>query len=168
MKCEKCNQNEAILHYTTNINGEVSEAHLCADCAKAEGFGELMQKNWFGFENHSLFDHGFGRDLLGGSLFDDFFGGSMFPGFGRGLMAPSIAFPRIRIRLDDPSRGAAAPAETAVSSDDRIPADAGEEIRRKREINALKHQLEEAVRAEEFERCVELQKQIRELEAKEA
>ena len=167
MKCEKCNQNEAILHYTTNINGEISEAHLCADCAKAEGFGDMLQENWFSFENRALFDHGFGHGLIGGSLFDDFFGGSMFPSFGRSLMAPSVAFPRIRIRLDDPRKTGAVPERAAVSSDEKIPEDAGEEIRRKREINALKHQLEQAIRAEEFEKCVELQKQIRELETKE-
>ena len=167
MKCEKCNQNEAILHYTTNINGETSEAHLCADCAKAEGFGEMLQKSWFGFENRSLFPSVFGRSLMGGSLFDDVFGGGLFSGFGRSLMAPTISFPAIRIRVDEGGQRAAVQERTAVSSDEKIPEDAGEEIRRKRELNALRHQLEEAIRAEEFETCVELQKQIRAMEAEE-
>ena len=165
MKCEKCNQNEAILHYTTNINGEVSERHLCAECAKAEGFGDMLHDNLFGFGN-SLFDSSFGHELMGGSLFDSFFGGSMFPSFGRSLMAPSIAFPRIQVTLDDRQHRAAAPGQTAVSSDEKIPQDAGDDIRRKRELNALKHQLDQAIRAEEFEKCIELRKKIQELEQK--
>lgn len=163
MKCEKCNQNEAILHYTTNINGEVSERHLCADCAQAEGFGDMLHSNLFNFGN-SFFNQSFGRELMGGSLFDNFFGGSMFPSFGRSLMAPSIAFPRIQVTLDDRRQRAAAPGRATVSSDEKIPQDAGDDIRRKRELNALKHQLDQAIRAEEFEKCIELRQKIQELE----
>ena len=166
MKCEKCNQNEAILHYTMNINGEVSERHLCADCAQAEGFGDMLQGNLFQFGN-SLFDRSFGYNSIGGSLFDSFFGGSLFPSFGRSLLAPSIAFPRIQVTLDDRRQNTAAPGQATVSADEKIPQDAGNDIRQKRELNALKHQLEEAIRAEEFEKCIELRQKIRELEKKE-
>lgn len=34
MLCEKCNENEATVHYTEFINGVKSEHHLCAECAK--------------------------------------------------------------------------------------------------------------------------------------
>ena len=33
MKCDRCGKNEATFHYKTNINGRVTEAHLCPDCA---------------------------------------------------------------------------------------------------------------------------------------
>lgn len=165
MKCERCNQNEAVLHYTTNINGEVSERHLCAECAQAEGFGDMLHSNLFGFGD-SLFDPGFGYNQMGRSLLDNFFGGTMFPSFGRGLMAPSIAFPRVQVTLDDRRHRTAAPGAANVSSDEKIPQDAGEEIRRKRELNALKQQLDQAIRAEEFEKCIELRQKIHELEQK--
>lgn len=34
MLCEKCNENEATVHYTEVINGVKSEHHVCAACAK--------------------------------------------------------------------------------------------------------------------------------------
>ena len=38
MKCDRCGKNEATFHYKTNINGRVTEAHLCSDCARAMGY----------------------------------------------------------------------------------------------------------------------------------
>lgn len=34
MKCEKCNENEATVHIKKSVNGVVTEAHLCEECAK--------------------------------------------------------------------------------------------------------------------------------------
>lgn len=34
MKCDKCKKNEANFHRVSNINGKVSEIHLCSECAK--------------------------------------------------------------------------------------------------------------------------------------
>ncbi len=33
MLCEKCKKNTATYHYRQNVNGKVTELHLCADCA---------------------------------------------------------------------------------------------------------------------------------------
>lgn len=38
MLCEKCNENEATVHYTEFINGVKSEHHLCASCAQNSDF----------------------------------------------------------------------------------------------------------------------------------
>ena len=32
MKCEHCGKNEATFYYKSNINGNVTEHHLCGDC----------------------------------------------------------------------------------------------------------------------------------------
>lgn len=34
MRCEHCNQNEATTYIKQNINGKVTEMHLCRDCAE--------------------------------------------------------------------------------------------------------------------------------------
>ncbi len=34
MLCQICNQNEANMHFTTTVNGEAVEKHLCEECAK--------------------------------------------------------------------------------------------------------------------------------------
>jgi len=36
MKCDNCKKNEANFHSITNINGKVTEKHLCTECAKKD------------------------------------------------------------------------------------------------------------------------------------
>ncbi|MCL2227511.1 MAG: UvrB/UvrC motif-containing protein [Oscillospiraceae bacterium] len=44
MKCQKCGKGEVNFHYTSNINGCVTEAHLCSECAADSGydFGRML------------------------------------------------------------------------------------------------------------------------------
>ena len=53
MKCERCNKNEATFHSVTNINGKVSEKHLCNNCAKEEKEFKNINDDFLSFENHS-------------------------------------------------------------------------------------------------------------------
>lgn len=41
MLCERCNENEATIHYTEVINGVKNEHHLCAECAKETELGSF-------------------------------------------------------------------------------------------------------------------------------
>lgn len=146
MKCEKCNEKEANFFYTATINGETTQRHLCADCAREEGFGSA-----FDWNPGSMFDEFF-REPFG--MFGDFFGGRSLLG---SLMAPAMTMPRLRIAQPQ------AEVQTEETAS-KIPADAGEEIKSKRELTALKHQLKAAVREENFERAIELRDKIKELE----
>ncbi|KKB40803.1 UvrB/UvrC motif-containing protein [Bacillus thermotolerans] len=56
MKCQRCNERPATLHFTKTINGEKSEIYLCEKCAKEQG-EEYM------FSYHPDFSIG---NLLGG------------------------------------------------------------------------------------------------------
>lgn len=48
MKCEHCNKNEATTHIKKNINGEVTEMHLCSECAKELGvIDEFSPESFF-------------------------------------------------------------------------------------------------------------------------
>ena len=38
MLCEQCNENEATVHLTQVIDGQVKKLHLCEDCAAESGF----------------------------------------------------------------------------------------------------------------------------------
>ena len=160
MKCEKCNNAEATFFYSADINGEKTQRHLCAECARAEGYGGALD---FDLHPAGMFD----------SVFEDFFGDffapqrallSAFDGFGdpfRRMMAPRLTIPRVNIVL-----GEASPAAVGVGeeSETKIPADAGEEVRRRRELDALRQQLDEAVKAEDFEKAITLRDQIKGLE----
>lgn len=155
MKCEKCGK-EANFHYQSNINGEKTEYHLCSECAQAEGFGNVMS-----FTPRSMLNS-FWSDPFERSMADSFFGrpfGMMNRLMGS-VMAPVFALPSISVVVGDPQTSTAAESEKT----DNIPEDAGEEIRLKRELASLKHQLRAAVNAEEFEKAAELRDKIRELE----
>ena len=146
MKCEKCNQNEASVYYRTSINGETNEQHLCAECA-----GELGLDKAFSWQSRDLFEEAFGG-FFGRDPLESFFGGSLLPGFARRAMAPVLTMPRIQIHLPQPK------AEAAVETK------ADPAIERRREINALREQMNAAVKAEDFEKAIELRDKLKELE----
>lgn len=161
-KCEKCGEKEATFHYSSNFNGEKTERRLCAECAREEGFGPVMD-----YSPADMFTTAFGS--MFGGMFDEFFPRrsnmlSPFDFFGspmRGIMAPAL--PRINIVIGQPEQ-AAQRSEPATEAERSIPDDAGAEVRARRELEALKHRLAEAVREERFEEAIELRDKIRELE----
>ena len=158
MKCEKCNNREVTFFYSADINGEKTERHLCTECAREEGYGGALD---FDLHPAGMFE----------SVFGDFFGDSFAPqhallsGFDcfggpfRRMMAPRLTIPHVNIVV-----GEANPAAVGEESEMKIPADAGEEVRRRRELDALRQQLDEAVKAENFEKAISLRDQIKERE----
>lgn len=154
MKCEKCNQKEASVYYRATVNGETSEQHLCADCA-----GELGLDKAFSWQSRDLFEEAFGG-FFGRDPFDSFFGGSRLTSFARRAMTPTRILPRIEIGLVEPK--AEAPAETKAEAPPETKADPA--LERRREINALREQLNTAVKAEDYETAIRLRDKLRELE----
>jgi len=157
MKCEKCNEREANFYYSSSYNGKRQERHLCEQCAREEGFGELISPS-------AMFDGAFG------SLFEDFFAPArsfmslpsfdMFGGFGPIIMAPSL--PRLRFMVDPGEKAArGAPMEPA---EDKIPDTVDAEACAQREKAALKAQLHDAVIAEDYEKAIVLRDKLREME----
>lgn len=37
MRCDRCGKNEATFYYKSNINGKVTQVHLCPQCAEELG-----------------------------------------------------------------------------------------------------------------------------------
>lgn len=62
MRCEHCNQNEATTYIKQNINGKVTEMHLCRDCAEKLGVLEPMHSN---MGLGSMFEGSFFGNFLG-------------------------------------------------------------------------------------------------------
>jgi len=80
MKCQECGKNEVNFHYSSNVNGCVTETHLCSDCAAKSGY-DLEQIIDFG----QVFD--IGQSLGLGNIF----GGSNPPGlFPPGMIPPGL------------------------------------------------------------------------------
>ena len=146
MKCENCGKNEVTFIYQSNINGKVTEKHLCSECAEKLGYTQKIAAR-----NRSMMQSFFGGSLLGNGFFDDFF--SPMPS----LMGRSGWL------LEDPFDDffAEMPALSAA------PVQQQEESRfaYMRQVNALKLEMKKAVHQENFERAAQLRDQIHQLEA---
>ena len=51
MLCQNCGKKEATTHIKRIVNGETSEAHLCADCAKSLGYDDVFSDMGFSFSD---------------------------------------------------------------------------------------------------------------------
>ena len=125
MKCENCGNHEASYHYRANINGEVSEMHLCSACAEEQGLLRAFDYNPFE------------------GLLEDFF-------------SPRFSLGGTMLRTLPHFRTAVKPAVKSVEAD---PA-----LARRREKEALRFQMEEAVKQEKYEKAIELRDKLREMD----
>ena len=152
MKCDNCGKNIANVHYRTNYNGNITEKHLCSECAAKMGYD---------------------RDIFGGEMFSDFFnsftGRDLFSGIGRlggfGMMPfviPTMMLPRLEIRYGAEEGETGEKAQTEEKTEETAGTDP--ELSRRRELNELRSKLEAAVREERFEDAIGLRDRIRELE----
>ncbi len=94
MKCTNCGMNNASYHYRYNINGKVTEAHLCPDCAAK------MEGKIDGFDFNEAFDS---FDRIFDDMWSGFFTRPLFGSFGFGGARPG-AFKAPRDKR--PARGA--------------------------------------------------------------
>jgi len=153
MKCEHCGKNEVTFVYQSNINGEVTEKHLCSECAKELGYAKK-----FADQRDRMMQGFFGRSLL-----DDFF--TPVPSL-LGRMNRMLEDPFDDFFADMPVLGAPAQKEVQPQQkqEDLVNAEEQSRFALMRQKNALRMEMKRAVREENFERAAELRDQLRELE----
>lgn len=157
MKCENCGKNEVTFVYRSNINGKITEKHLCSECAEKLGYtqtiaahSQRMMENFFGGGFFNDFFAPMPR-LLGGM--DRFFGEDLFDDFFSDMPALSAA------PVEQKSEEAAEKKEDLVGKEEQS------KFAKMRQLNALKMEMKKAVHQENFEHAAELRDQIRELES---
>ena len=156
MLCQKCGKNNAVTHVKRTVNGETTEIHLCASCAKEEGLAKLFDIN------------GFFGSLFGDALAKSTENEVRCEGCGKtfreiaasGKAGCASCYTVFYDRLLPSVRRIHGKTEHVG----KVPRSAGEEIRVKRELESLKEQLNAAIAAQEYERCALLRDQIRALE----
>ena len=151
MKCENCGKNEVTFVYQSNVNGHVTEKHLCSECAEKLGYtrqiaahSQRMMQNFFS-----------------GSLFDDFF--SPMPSL-LGRMSRMLESPFDDLFAGMPALGAPAEAQQEQKQDDLLNQEDRNEFDKTRRLNALRIEMQQAVQKEDFERAAQLRDQIHALE----
>ena len=150
MKCQKCGKSEASFHYSSNINGQVTEAHLCEECAAQSGYD--VQES---FSLDRLYDMFF--PIMGG--FGSFPAASLHAG------RANTGFPLIMqlqpaTQLQNGSYACGCqPCKTGVSD-----VQVDDEMSKRRELNVLHEQMRLAASTDDFEKAIELREKIKEIE----
>ena len=175
MLCEKCKKNEANAYIKTNVNGDVHEYHLCSQCAaemqNSEEFGSL-------FHFDSLFPPMMsGFDMVSSLLSSPFGSFGAMPSLTSGKRC-SVCGSDFRSIADSGKvgcpncytefRGRLAPTIKKLHGNSvhcgkhsKVTTQESKE----NETTALKKQLAEAVKAENYELAAELRDKIRAMEA---
>ena len=154
MKCENCGNNEVTFVYRSNINGKITEKHLCGTCAAELGYTHSLA------ESHQRLMRSFFRD--------DLFGRSMLDGF----MLPRMGLHSIGGEIFDdffremPVLAVEASKESAAAEKKEELVEEKEQGRfaRMRKLNALRLEMKKAVHREDFEQAAKLRDEIRALE----
>ena len=155
MKCENCGKNEVTFVYQSNINGRVTEKHLCSECAEKLGYTQKIAAH-----SQRMMQNFFGNSIFGNSFFDDFF--SPVPS----LMGRMLEDPFDDFFADMPALGAApAKQEEQKKEDDLVDREEQGRFAYLRQMNALKMEMKKAVHQENFERAAELRDEIHKLES---
>jgi len=157
MKCQNCGNNEVNFRYSSNINGNVTEALLCSDCARKLGY---LNDETFSFAMPSL--SGMVSDFFGDSVFSGFPGlssGFRMPPF-QGFAALPMYFEPVSPKYSEPS----APEKSAVPAQG-VDIEAGDDIKKRRELNMLREQMKKAAEEENFEKAAELRDEIKKFES---
>lgn len=134
MKCENCGRNDAAFYYRFNVNGRVTQAHLCAACAQKLDCGSEWNEVWDGL--FSFLPRAVGAE----EFFDE---PSFSPAARRALHVLSAQEEHEKPLLPE--------------QEQRV-------LRRERERNALQVALHEALEREDYERAAGLRDELRRLE----
>jgi len=148
MKCQNCGKNEINFHYSSNVNGCVTETHLCSECAAKQGydFGRIFSSDFF---RNDYFPMGLRNPFLA------------IPMFGFGMAAPFLRAPQMGLPPEECGCGGTCEAP----NQENPPAEVDGEMRKRREINVIREQMRLAAEKEDFEKAAELRDEIRKLEA---
>lgn len=152
MKCENCGKNEVNFIYRSNVNGHVEEHHMCSECAEKLGYSQKIAAQ--------------GRSLM--QSFGNFFGGDFF---GDSFFSmPRLMGGLLEDPFDDffsemPALGAPRPNAAPEKPQELVDEQEQSRFAKTRELNALRMEMQKAVREENFERAAELRDKIHAMES---
>lgn len=170
MQCENCGQRPATVHHTTSVNGQKQEAHLCEVCAQAKGI--LSLSGGFSFPNLSI------QQLLSSFLGQEV---GKVPPLARPMAEPSCKSCGMTYsQFAESGRLGCASCykdlephlvplikriHGSTGHAGKVPKRTGGALRKRRELEALRQQLAQAVAQELYEEAARLRDTVRKMEA---
>jgi len=175
MLCDVCGKNQATVHLTEIVDEQMTELHLCEDCAKQKS---MQMEQQFGLSDLLAGLADFGKHAEGhelsqlkcpscGLTYDDFkkigrLGCSnCYSTFINYLLPLLKRIHGTTVHTGKMPQGVA--VDTAVRE---TPAKRTEAAKPKNELSELKFKLQEAIRLENFEEAAKLRDKIKEVEKK--
>lgn len=163
MLCQNCKKNEATTHIKRVINGETTQAHLCADCAKSLGYDSMFSDFDFGFNFSNMLSSFFNDSALSaigahnlrcekcGSSFNDI------------VRSGKIGCADCYETFYDKLLPSIQRIHGRSTHEGKVP-NGSAEIVKLNEIDELKQKLNKAVEEQNYEKAAELRDKIKELE----
>ncbi len=149
MKCQNCGMNDATFYYRSNVNGRVTEQHLCSQCAAKLGFRENLRPAGFPGGDFFADDDFFTRPFR---LFEPLLGGL------GGRLLTEFPAP-----VDVTQEARAAAAEPEKPGPGLVDGVERERLQKERQRNALQAQLKAAVETENYEEAARLRDELKKL-----
>lgn len=166
MLCEECHKEPATVHFTKIVNGNKSEVYLCSRCAERRGETQLAMEPSFAFHNilaglfepESAIMHG--RNIRSSARCSNC-GSSLSDFRRRGELGCSQCYVEFERELEPLVKR----IHRSVEHHGKAPRRAADSAQtRRKEIQRLKGELEQAVAEEQYEKAAALRDKIRALE----
>lgn len=170
MLCERCHKNQANTYITNTVNGVTKEMHLCGECAKQMGYGDLFSS--------------FPAATMGlGDFFGSIFGETnrALSGTAKNRTCPSCGFdladiarlgevgcPQCYTLFEKELLPSIQNLQGSAEHTGKVPRSAGKNVRREKKIETLRAQMQKAVDNQEYEQAAKLRDEIKKLEKEES
>jgi protein arginine kinase activator len=152
MKCQNCGKDEVSFSFTSNINGNITEKYLCAECAEKLGYSDKQFTK---------------PDATFEEIFAELFGAKInkrMPG-GYGVMFPTFIIPTMGMFIpDNDEAGDEAEAGETPSASAAVKQEIDTAMQKRREVNIMREQMAQAAAAEDFEKAAAIRDRIKKLE----
>jgi len=171
MLCQECNQRDATVHFTKIVNSDKKEFHLCEPCAREKG--DFMVKGiGGGFSFHNLLSGFLGFEQGAHGLQSQTVQqtqtarcstcGLTYSQFAQvGRIGCADCYEHFQPRLEPLLRRIHGGATTHTG---KVPRRTGGLIRKRKQIEGLRQELQDKIQQEQFEEAAVIRDRIRELE----
>ena len=155
MKCQNCGKNETNFHFSSNVNGNVTQTHLCSECAAKSGYDfERI------FSADRMVSRFFQSNMRGSFMPMPMIGYSLMPD----ILPELIAWPQTDSQSNECCCGGVCATPTQENKE-KITPSIDDKMKKRREINVIREQMRCAAEKEDFEKAAELRDKIHQMEA---
>lgn len=165
MLCQNCGKNIATTFIKKTINGETTQTHLCSSCASKQGFNSMFNSAGFDLGDFwgSLFAEPAKRTIKDAVRCE-----GCGHSFSEIAETGRAGCPSCYTTFYDRLLPSIQRIHGKTGHTGKIPSGAGDKLKKEKEIERLRSELQKCIASQQYERCAELRDRIRELEKEES